>query len=151
MLRKEFYKASRAAKKHQTQTTLLLARESRLGYFKAIKKARANYWADFLTKTTPRNIWTVKQFVVPRQTLRFPALPNAYNPVAINKAHLHHFFLPKHPFSPMGRLFHHPSAIPLTKQEVALALSKSYPFSAPSPLASPIPCGRQSMPYTPAS
>ena len=85
-LRKEFTKATSTAKRHRTPDSYTIASQSKLGYFKAIKRAKATYWADFLTKTTPNNIWTAKQLVAPRKTPRFLSLPDASNPVAVNDA-----------------------------------------------------------------
>ena len=129
-LRKEFTKASRRAKKTQTPDSYSIARQSKLGYFKAIKRAKASYWADCLTKTSPNNIWTVKQLVATRKTPRFPSLPGASNPVAINNALLDHFFPPKDPLPGRGCLRRNPSATPLTAEEIKLALSKSSPLVA---------------------
>jgi len=138
-LRKEFTKASRRAKKTQTADSYYIARKSKLGYFKPVKRAKASYWADFLAKTSPNNIWTAKQLVAPRKTPRFPSLPDASNPVAINTALLDHFFPPKDPLPGRGRLKKNPSATPLTKEEIRLTLSKSSPSSAP---------GADSIPYS---
>ena len=110
-----------------------LARLSRQGYFKAIKKAKNSHWSDFLAKTTPQNILTAKKFVAPRKTPRFPDLPGADSPVEINKALLDHFFPPKPELPTRGRLHRHSSADPLTKEEIAAALAKSSPSSAPGP------------------
>jgi len=55
-LRKEFRKTTRKAKKLRTPDSYAIARQSKLGYFKAIKRAKAAYWADFLAKTSPDNI-----------------------------------------------------------------------------------------------
>jgi len=131
-LRKEFTKASRRAKKTQTPIFYSIAGESKLGYFKASKRAKASYWADFLAKTSPHNIWTAKQLVAPRKTPRFPSLPGASNPVAINKALLDHFFPLKDPLPSRGRLRKNPSASPLTKEEIKLAL-KVLPLLGPRP------------------
>jgi len=57
-LRKEFTKATRKAKKCQTPDSYSIARQSKLGYFKAINSAKASYWTDFLARTSPDNIWT---------------------------------------------------------------------------------------------
>ena len=76
-----------------------MARQSKLAYFKAIKRAKASYWADFLAKTSPKNIWTVQQLVAPRKTPRFPSLPDASDQVAINNALLGHFSPPQRPTS----------------------------------------------------
>ena len=132
-IRKEYAKACRMAKKHRTEVFVSLARLSRQGYFKAIKKAKNSYWAEFLEKTTPHNIWTAKKFVAPRKTPRFPELPGANSPVEINEALLNHFFPPKPELPPRGWLRQHPSALPLTKEEIAGALAKSSPSSAPGP------------------
>jgi len=124
-LQKEFTKATPKAKKTQTPDSYNIARPLKLGYFKAIKRAKASYWADFLAKTSPNNIWTAKQLVAPRKTRRFLSLPDASDPVAINKALLGHFFPPKDPLPNRARLRKNPSATPLTKEEIKLALSKS--------------------------
>jgi len=132
-LRKEFSKASRKAKKTQTPESYSTARRSKLGYFKAIKGAKAAYWADFLAKPSPNNIWTAKQLVAQRKTPRFPSLPDASNPVGINNALLDYFFPPKDPLPGRGRLKKNPSAAPLTEDEIKLAVTKSSPSSAPGP------------------
>ena len=132
-LRKGFTKATRRAKKLQTPDSYTIARQSKLGYFKSIKRAKASYWADFLAKTSPNNIWTAKPLVAPRKTPRFPSLPDAAGPVGINKALLDHVFPPKDPLPSRGRLKRNPSAAPLTSKEIKLALSKSSPSSAPGP------------------
>ena len=132
-LRKEYAKACRLAKKHRTETLMSLARLSRQGYFKAIKKAKDSHWSDFLARTTPHNIWTAKRFVTPRKTPRFPDLPGANSPVEIKEALLDHFFPPKPELPTRGRLHRHPSAVPLTKEEIAAAQAKSSPSSAPGP------------------
>jgi len=126
-------KATRKAKKAQTPDSYSRARQSKLGYFKAIKRAKASYWADFLAKTSPNNIWTANPLGAPRKTPRFPSLPESSDPVAINNAFLDHFFPPKDPLPSRGSLRRNPSATPLTEEEVRLALSKSSPFSAPGP------------------
>jgi len=132
-LQKEFTKATQRAKKIQTPESYNLTRQSKLGYFKAIKKAKASYWADFLEKTSPNTIWTDKQLVAARKTPRFPSLAYASSPVAINNALLDHFSPPKDPLPDRGRLRKNPSAAPLTREEIKLALSKSSPPSAPGP------------------
>ena len=88
---------------------------------------------DFLARTTPQNIWTAKKFVTPRKTPRFPDLPGANSQVEINEALLNHFFPPKPELPTRGRLHRHPSGVPLTKEEIAAALAKSSPSSAPGP------------------
>ena len=65
ILRKEFIKAVGKAKKLLTPDPYAIARQSKLGYFKAIKRARASYWSNFITKTSTNNIWTAKQMVAP--------------------------------------------------------------------------------------
>ena len=110
-----------------------MARHSRNGYFKAIKRAKATYWSSFLARTTPQNIWTAKKFVSPRKTPWFPFLPEADSPATINQALLDHFFPSRPAPRKRGRLAPHPSHEPLTKEEIAQALSKSSPFSAPGP------------------
>jgi len=133
ILRKEVTNATRQVKKHQTSDTFLTARQSKLGYFKAIKRPKASYRADFVTKTSPNNIWTAKQLVATRKTPGFPSLPDASDTVMINKALLDHFFPPKDPLPGRGRLRRNPSAVPLSKDEITLARSKSSPSSAPGP------------------
>ena len=132
-LRKEYARACRKAKKHRTEDLVSLTRLSRQGYFKAIKKAKNSHWADFLARTTPHNIWTAKKFVAPRKTPRCPDLPRADSPAEINEALLNHFFPLKPGLPTRGRLQRHPSAVPLTKEEIAAALAKSSPSSVPGP------------------
>jgi len=131
-LRKEFPKASQRAK-NSVPDSYSIARQSKLGYFKAIQRAKASDWANFLAKTSLNNIWTAKQLVAPRKTPRFPSLPNASSPVTINNALRDHFFPAKEPLPSRGRLKRNPSATPLTEEEIKLALSKSSPSSAPGP------------------
>ena len=133
VLRKEYAKACRLAKEYRTETLVSLARLSRQGYFKGIKKAKNSHWSDFLARTTPHNIWTAKKFVTPRKIPRFPDLPGANSPVEINKALLDHFFPLKPELPPRGCLHRHPSAVPLTKEVIAAALAKSSPSSAAGP------------------
>ena len=103
-LRKDFTKATRRAKKLRTPDSYTTARLSKIGSFKAIKRAKATYWADFLAKTSPNNIWTAKQLVAPRKTPGFLSLPDAQDPVAVNNALLRHFVPPKDPLHNWGRL-----------------------------------------------
>jgi len=127
------YESHPKGQKLQTPESYIIARQSKLGYFKSLKKAKAAYGADFLAKASRNNIWTVKHLVPPRKTPRFPSLPDASSPVWINKALLDHFFLPKDPLPTRGRLNKNPSATPLTSEEIKLAVSKSSPSSAPGP------------------
>jgi len=126
-------------------------RQSKLGYFKAIKSAKASYWADFLARTSPNNIWTAKQLVDPRTTPRFPSLTDASSPVAINKALLDHLFPPKDPLPSRGHLKRNPCATPLTEEEIKLALSRSSPPRPRVLMVSPTPDGRRSTLSTPLS
>ena len=131
------------AKKHRTEDFVSLTGLSRQGYFQAIDKAKNSHWADFLAKTTPHNIWTAKKFVAPRKIPRFPELTGANSPVEINEALLNHFFPSQSELPPRGRLRHNPSAVPLTKEEIATALAKSSPFSAHGPDGSHIRSGKR--------
>jgi len=63
--------------------------------------------------------------------LPFP--PGGRDPTTTNNVLLDHFFPPKEPFSPPPRLRPHKSAPPITTNEIAAALSKSSPTSAPGP------------------
>jgi len=138
-LRKEFTKPYPRAKQFRTPDSYSIVRQSKLGYFKAIKRAKATYWADFLAKTSPNNIWTAKQRVATRKTPRCPSLPDASNPVAVNNALLNHLFPSKDPLPSRGRVKRNPSATPLTKEEIKLAHSKSTPSLAPGPDGVPYP------------
>ena len=69
----------------------------------------------------------------PRKTPRFPVLPCANSPVEINEALLNHFSPPKPELPLKGCLHRHPSAVPLTKEEIVAALAKSSPSSVPDP------------------
>ena len=133
VLCKEYAKACRKARKHHTEASVIAARLSRQGYFKAIKKAKNSLWAEFLAKTTPWSIWTAKKFVASGKIPRFPELHGANSPVEINGALLNHFFPPKPELPPRGRLHRNPSPSPLTKEQIADTLTKSSPSSAPGP------------------
>ena len=133
VLRKEYHKAMRTMKKHPSDDTRHLARLSRTGYFKAIKRAKGSYWSSFLARTTPQNIWTAKQYVAPRKAPRFPSLPGADSPTAINDALLKHFFPPKPTPATREKLSPHKDAPPLSPEEIKAALSKCSPSSAPGP------------------
>jgi len=60
-------------------------------------------------------------------------LPGAETPQQINKVLLDHFFPPKELFSPPLRLRPDRKGPPLTKEAIAIAVSKSSPTSAPGP------------------
>lgn len=117
----------------QTRDSFLIAKQSNLGYFMAIKKAKASYWADVLTKTITQNIWTAKQFVAPRNTPRFPSLLGASDPFSINKAFLDYLFPPKDLIPAMGSLSRDPSAEPHTSEENKYIVMKSSSSLAPGP------------------
>ena len=123
----------RTRKKHPSEDRIHLAKLSKLGYFKAIKRAKGSYWANFLVKTTPQNIWTTKQYVGPQKTPCFPSLPGADSPTAKNDILLEHFFPPKPPSPAWGRLAPHPNATPLSPEKIKQALGRCSPSSAPGP------------------
>ena len=150
-LRKAFTKATRKAKKAQTPDSYNIARQSKLGYVKAIKRAKASYRADFLTKTTPHNIWTAKELVAPRKTHRFPSLPDTSDPVAINKSLVDHYFPLKDPLPNRGRLRKNPSATPLTKEEINLPSPSPHPPPPRAPTVFPTPYGKGLTSSTPRS
>ena len=133
ILRREYHKAARAARKNDTPHMRDIARTSKGGYFKAIKAAKNKHWSSFLLTATPQNLWTAKRFAFGRAQPRFPSLPGAETPQQMNSVLLDHFFPPKEPFSPPPRLRPHRTAPPLTTEEVATALSKCSPTSAPGP------------------
>jgi len=131
--RQRIRKSLQQGQNNQTPDGFLTARLSKLGYFKAIKRAKASYWADFFAKTCPNNISTAKKLGAPRKTPRFPSLPDASDLVLINKALLNHFFPPKDSVPDRSCLTKNPSAVPLSENEVRPALSTSYTTSAPGP------------------
>jgi len=133
VLRREYHKAARAARKHDTPHMREVAGTSKAGYFKAIKAAKNKHWSSFLLAATPQSLWTAKRFAYGWAQLRFPSLPGAETPQQMNKVLLEHFFPPKEPFSPPSRLRPNKSAPLLTTEEIAAALSKCSPTSAPGP------------------
>jgi len=133
ILRREYHKAGRAAKKHNTPHMREVAGTSKAGYFKAIKAAKNKNWSSFLLTATPQSPWTAKRFTYGRAQPRFPSLPGAETPHQMNNVLLEHFFPPKEPFSPLPRLRPHNSVQSLTTEEIAAALSKCSPTSAPGP------------------
>ena len=112
ILRREYHKAARAARKHDTPRTREIAGTSKSGYFKAIKTAKNKHWSSFLLTATPQSLWTAKRFAYGRAHPRFPSLPGAETPQQMNDILLGHFFPPKEPFSPPPRLRPNRSAPP---------------------------------------
>jgi len=133
VLRREYHKAARSARKCDTPHMREIAGTSKAGYFKAIKAAKNKHWSSFLLAATPQSLWTAKRFAYRHAQPRFPSLPGAETPLQMNDVHLNHFFPPKEPFSPPPRRRPHKSAPPLTTEEIAAALSKCSPTSAPGP------------------
>jgi len=103
-----------------------------MGYFKAIKAAKNKHWSSFLLTATPQSLWTSKRFGYGRAQPPFPSLRGAETPQQMNNVLLEHF-PPKEPFSPPPRLRPNRSAPPVTMEEIASALSKCSPTSAPGP------------------
>jgi len=143
ILHREYHKAARTAGKHDTPHMRDIAGTSKAGYFKAIKAAKKKHWSTFLLAATPESLWTAKRFAYCRAQPRFPSLPGAETPVQMNNVLLNHFFPPKEPFSPPPRLRPNKSAPPLTTEEIAAALSKCSPTSAPGPDAIPYSTWKQ--------
>jgi len=99
----------------------------------AIKAAKNKHWSSFLLAATPQSLWTAKRFAYGRAQPRFPSLPGAETPLQMNNVLLEHFFPPQESFSPPPRLWLHKSTPPLTADEIAAALAKCSPTSAPGP------------------
>ena len=133
IIRREYHKATRSARKHDTPHMREVANTSKAGYFKEIKAAKNKHWSSFLLTSTPQSLWTAKRFTYGRSQPRFPSLPGAETPQQMNQVLLDHFFSPKDPFTPPLRLRPHKTAPPLTTEEIAAALSKCSPTSAPGP------------------
>jgi len=133
VLRHEYHKAARLASEQGTMALRETANISRTGYLKAIKVAKNKNWSSFLLSATPQNLWMAKRFASGRAPPCFPSLPGAETPQQMNEALLSHFFPPKAPFCPPPRLRPHSSTPPLTKEEIAHAISKSSSSSAPGP------------------
>ena len=72
MLRCEYHKAVRSARKHDTPHMREVAGTSNAGYLKAIKAANNKYWSSFLLTATPQNLWMAKRFAYCRAQPRFP-------------------------------------------------------------------------------
>jgi len=139
MLRREYHKAGRSAKKHDTPHMREIAGTSKARYFKAIKAAKNKHWSSFLLTATRQSLWTAKKFTYVRAQPRFTSLQGAETPQQMNDDLLDHFFPPKEPFSPPPRLRPHKSVPPLTTDEIAAALSNCSPTSAP---------GQDGIPYS---
>ena len=107
-----------------------IAGTSKAGYFKAIKAAKNEHRSSFLLTATPQSLWTAKRFAYGRAQPRFPFLPGPETPQQMKNVLLDHFFPPKEPFSPPPRLRPHRSVPP---DEIAAAVSKCSPTSAPGP------------------
>jgi len=150
-LRREYHKAARTAREHDTPHMREVAGTSKRGYFKAIKAAKNKHWSSFLLTATPQSLWTAKRFAYGRAQPRFPSLPGAETPLQMNRVLLDHFFPPKERFSPPPRLRPDRSAPPLTTDEIAAALSKCSPTAAPGPDGIPycLETGQQNKPLDP--
>jgi len=133
ILRREYHKAARVAKKLDTSHMREVAGTSKAGYFKPIKAAKNKHWSSFLLTATPQSLWTAKRFAYGRAQPRFPSLPGLETPLQMHNVLLEHFFPPKEPISPPPRLRPHNSVPPLTTEEIATALSKCSPTSALGP------------------
>jgi len=143
ILRREYHKAARTARKHDTPRMREVAGTSKAGYFKAIKAAKNKPWSSFLLATTPQSLWTAKRFAYGRAQPRFPSLPGAETTQQMNNVHQDHFLPPKEPFSAPPRLRPNKLSPPLTTDEIAAALSKCSSTSAPGPDGIPYPTRKQ--------
>jgi len=150
ILRREYHKAARAAKKHDTPHMREVAGTSKAGYFKANKAAKNKHWSSVLLAATPQSLWTAKRFAYGHAQPCFPSLPGAETPIQTNNVLLDHFFPPKEPFSPPPRLRPHRSATALTTDEIGEAHSKCSPTSAPGPDRIPYSIWKQVTKINPA-
>ena len=148
--RREYHKAARAAKKHDTPHIREVAGTSKGGYFKEINAAKNKHWSSFLLTATPQSLCTAKRFAYGRAQPHFPSLPGAETPLQMNNVLLEHFFPAKEPFSPPPRLRPYNSVPPLTTEGVAAALSKCSPTSAPGPDGIPYSSWKQVNKINPA-
>jgi len=133
ILCREYHKAARTARKQVNQHMREGAGTSKAGYFKAIKAAKNKHWSSILMTATPQSLWTAMRFAYGRAQPRFPSRLGAETPQQMNDVLLEHFFPPKEPFSPPPRLRPNKSAPPLRTDEIASALAKCSPTSAPGP------------------
>jgi len=133
ILRHEDHKAARPARKHDTPHMREVAGTSKAGYFKASKTAKNKHWSSSFLAGTSHSLWTAKRFAYRRAQPPFPSLPGAETPLQMSNVLLDHFFPPSEPFFPPRRLRPNTSAPPLTTDEIAAALSKCSPTSAPGP------------------
>jgi len=124
-------------RQHDTPTLRDLASTSQKEYLKAIKTAKNKHWSSFLLEATPQTRWTAKKFADGRTQPRFPWLAGAHTLQEMNEVLQDHFFPPKEAFSPPRRLRPYKKAPPLTKEEIAAALSRCSPTSTPGPDAIP--------------
>src|SRR5205807_7514596 len=116
-----------------------VARLSKNGYFKAIKKAKNAHWSSFLSHATPQSLWTAKKLALGKSPTRFPNIPDADTLAEINSALLGHFF-PSSPSLPLPSILRpHLNCPPLLSSEITTVLWKCSPSSAP---------GLDSIPYS---
>jgi len=95
ILRREYHKAARAARKHDTPNMREVAGTSKAGYLKAIKAPKNKHRSSFLMAATPQSLCTAKRFPYGRAQPRLPSLPGAETPLQMNSVLLDHFFPPK--------------------------------------------------------
>ena len=133
------YNSSLGALKRDCHDSSLLmsARAPRSYYFQAIMKAKRDHWCEFLSKATPQRLWTAKKFAIGRPPSRFQELPGASTPLEINKTLLDHFFAGCPIEVPHTILLHFKDVLALEASEIARALARSSPLSAPGPDKTP--------------
>jgi len=138
MLRKAYGSALRSSNRDRFDAALLAsARAARSAYFKAIKKAKRDHWSSFLASATPQTVWTAKKLAFGCPLPRFPELAGASTPPELNKALLDHFFPGEPPNFLDTILLPFWECLPLSLDEVARALGRSSPTSAPAPDMTP--------------
>ena len=79
IIRREYHKPARKARKQDTPHMREVAGTSKAGYFKAIKAAKNKHWSSFLLAATPQSLWTAKRFAYGRPAA-LPLPPRGRDP-----------------------------------------------------------------------
>ena len=124
-LRRDLHEAQTAYRKEHTPSLLSESRICRLVYFKAIKKAKKEYWKNFLVQVGAQDVWTGRRLAAGRQPDRFPSFPDPSSPMDINTALLSHLFPDKDPTPTLSILRPFRDVPYLGPEEITYALSKS--------------------------
>jgi len=101
-----------------------------------MEKAKRDHWCNFLSKATPRTVWTAKKVAIGRPP-RSQELPRASTPLVLNTALLDYFFPRNLVVTPDTILLPFKDILVVEASEINMQLARSSPLSAPGPDKTP--------------